>query len=188
MQKPILAFMLGLLATSAVHADDPKAPHPAEVKGRAADPLQPLPQPTTRTDVPVATTPAEIGPRHGGALVESSDGTHAEVLLTDHAVSVWFYDKELKPLPTPSEAKGTLKVDKETRKITLAKAGTEGALFVGGLAINTGARVELNIKAKVDGKTKTVRVEQEKFAPPAVPVPTTPLPSKTPDAPAPTKG
>ena len=132
----------------------------------------------------MADTPADIGPRHAGVLVDAGDGAHAEVLVGDRTLSVWFFDKAMKPLPLPKQAKATLKVDKETKNVSLAKSATEGGLFAGGLDLPKSARVAITIRANVGGKNRKVKLErgEQLFQPPAAVAPTSPSPLGAPPA------
>ena len=193
MHRTSTTIMFALLAASAAYADDMKAPPPAAAEtkapaAKAADAQSPANK---------LTTPADIGPRHAGQLVDAGDGVHAEVLISDRSMSVWFYDSEMKPMALPNDAKATLKVNKETKKLALTKGAGDVGLFAGGLDLPKSAKVEVNLKAHVGGKVRTVKLarQEEVFPQPAVTPGTTlplkdavPAPTSSPKLPEPQRG
>lgn len=116
---------------------------------------------------------------HGGLVATVDKETHVEVLFTDKHVSVWFYDSAMKPVALPPDAKATIVVGKEVKKLDLPVAKNPdgstmdhlGAPFVA----SADSKISVVIQATVAGKARSARVERAAAAtsktPPPIPVP-----------------
>jgi hypothetical protein len=117
---------------------------------------------------------------HGGLVATVDKDTHVEVLITDKELHVWFYDADMKPLALPADAKGTVVIGKEVKKLDLPIGkrpdGSADDRLVGALAVPADQKVAVVIQATVGGKARTGRVER-KAAAAAASAPVTPPPA-----------
>lgn len=117
---------------------------------------------------------------HGGLVATVDKDTHVEVLFTDKELHVWFYDAEMKPVALPADAKGTVVIGKDVKKLDLPIAkkpdGSADDHLVAALAVPADQKVAVVIQATVGGKARTGRIER-KAAAAAASAPATPPPA-----------
>jgi len=99
---------------------------------------------------------AHDGSLHGGEHVDLGD-VHAEVVFGEHALLVYFYTPDMKPLPAPPSGKATLAVGKSVKKGDLT--GNMDHL-AGPLGTPASGKATAVVQATVGGKTRTVRAER----------------------------
>lgn len=118
---------------------------------------------------------------HGGVVVTVDKETHVEVVFGERAFTVYFYDAHLAPVALPTDAKGTVVIGKEVKKVVLPIAkkpdGTLDDHLVGELAVAADRNAAVVIQATVLGKARSVRVEKPAAA--AAPAPKPPAPAAT---------
>lgn len=125
---------------------------------------------TKAPPVPVpAAAPAAPGDHahpspHGGIVATVDKDTHIEVLFGDQDMSVWFYDASMKAVAPPADAKATIVVGKEVKKVALPVAknldGTATDHLVGAFIASVDAKVSVVVQATVIGKARSARIER----------------------------
>ena len=110
---------------------------------------------------------------HGGIVATVDKELHVEALFSEQDVSVWFYNAEMELVALPADAKATIVVGKEVKKLDLPVVkkpdGRLGDHLHATLATAKDQKVAMVIQATVAGKARTVRVER---------APSTPAPKK----------
>jgi hypothetical protein len=169
MRYAAFTIVIALAATpAAAHGDKAHAPPPASSKAK----------------------PAEHGPGdhahdspHGGVVATIDKETHVEVRFADNTVAVWFYDADMKPIALPADAKATVVVGTDVKKLDLpvGKTADGKALdhLVGALGVPADQKVAVVIQATLLGKARSARVERKAASagasapvtPPASPLP-----------------
>ncbi|MCC7075193.1 MAG: hypothetical protein IT383_28020 [Deltaproteobacteria bacterium] len=152
-----------LLATSSALAHEGKA-HP----------------PGDKHEAPKAAPPAAHGHApgdhahaspHGGIVATVDKETHVEVVFAEKAFGVYFYDADMRPVALPADAKATVVIGKDLKKLDLPIAkkpdGTPDDHLVGELAVAPDQKAAVVIQATVLGKARSARIE--KPAAPAAP-------------------
>lgn len=179
MLKQILVLSFTVAATSAL-AHEGKS-HPPGEKHDA--PQTPPAAPAAHGHAPG--DHAHESP-HGGIVATVDKDTHVEVVFAEKAFGVYFYDANMKPVALPADAKATVVVGKDVKKLDLPIAkkadGTPDDHLVGELAVAADQKAAVVIQATVLGKARSARVEKPAASAPAAPAPAAP------PAPAPTKG
>lgn len=176
MMKPLVtSFALALFGLTSL----PALAHGDEPHGNAAHPPKGAAAPTT---APAAEHKKEHPRPHGGQVfvVDTADHMHAEAVFEEGGLHLWFYDDQMKPIAAPAEAKATLVVGKEVRKLDLKpmeKFGDKPDAHVGvATALPKDGKLALVVQATVNGKPRSGRVERE---PPATTATAAPAPPKT---------
>ncbi len=128
---------------------------------------------------------------HGGIVATVDRDTHMEALFTDAEVSVWFYDAEMKPLAPPTDAKATLVVGKDVKKMELPVMknpdGTLADHLLVALASKADQKITVVVQATVAGKSRSGRIERAAITHAPVtmtPAPAAPVLPATPPSPA----
>jgi hypothetical protein len=126
---------------------------------------------------------------HGGIVATVDRETHVEVKLGEKSVDVWFYDAQMKPVALPTDAKATVVVGKDVKKLELAAAkkpdGTPDDHLAAEIVLPAEQKVAVVIQATVMGKARTARIER-KAAPAAASAPVSAPANATPAPSAPT--
>lgn len=118
---------------------------------------------------------------HGGIVATVDKETHVELVFGERTLSVWFYDAHLVPVALPTDAKATVVIGKEVKKLALPIAkkadGTPDDHLLGELVVAVDRKAAVVIQATVLGKARSVRVEKPAAA--VVPAPKAPAPAAT---------
>lgn len=108
---------------------------------------------------------------HGGIVATVDKETHVEVVFAEKAFGVYFYDADMRPVALPADAKATVVIGKDVKKLDLPIAkkpdGTPDDHLVGELAVAPEQKAAVVIQATVLGKARSARIE--KPAAPAAP-------------------
>lgn len=181
-----LSFAVATLATSALAHEGKSHPpgdkHDAKAPASPAAPAAPASPASSAAPGHAAGDHAHDSP-HGGIVATVDKDTHVEIVFADKSFGVYFYDANMKPVALPTDAKATVVIGKDVKKLDLPIAkkpdGAPDDHLVGELGVAAGQKAAIVIQATVLGKARSARVEK-----PAAPAaPTTPTP-----APTPTKG
>lgn len=146
-KAPLMAALIGAgLATA------PSLAH----EGHDHTPPPPAPAKATDKDKDEHPSP------HGGQVIvlDATDHLHAELVFTEAGIALYLYDKDMKPLPPPADAKATVMVGKEVRKLELAvdaKTPDHAAVTT---PLPKDAKVAVVLSATVGGKARSARVER----------------------------
>ena len=121
---------------------------------------------------------------HGGVVIDVAKDLHVEVVFAADGVAAWFYDGAFAPLPAPADAKLTLVVGKETRKLTLAPPAAPAPAdhLWAATTLPADGKVVALVQATVGGKPRTARAERP--TPRAGATPATPATKGAPATPA----
>lgn len=134
------------------HQDAPKAPPAAEGLARGDH--------------------AHASP-HGGVVATIDKETHVEVVFGERVLLVYFYDANFTPVALPTDAKATVVLGKEIKKLALPIGkkpdGTPGDHLVGELVVAAEQKAAVIIQATVLGKARSARVERLAAPPLAAP-------------------
>jgi hypothetical protein len=120
---------------------------------------------------------------HGGIVATIDKETHVEVVFAEKAFGVYFYDADMKSIALPADAKATVVVGRDVKKLDLPIAkktdGTPDDHLVGELAVAADQKAALVIQATLLGKARTARVEKLAAAakPTAASAPPAPAPA-----------
>ncbi len=118
---------------------------------------------------------------HGGQVfvLDATDHLHAEVVFGETGLHLWLYDADMKPLTPPADAKVTLVVGKEVRKLDLKlmeKFGDKPDAHLGvDTALPKDGKVAAVLQLTFNGKLRSGRVERTQ--PVSATAPTTPTPA-----------
>lgn len=101
---------------------------------------------------------------HGGIVAAVDKETHIEVVFADKAFGVYFYDADMKPVALPANAKATVVIGKDVKKLDLSIGkkpdGTPDDHLVGELVVAADQKAAVVIQATVLGKACSARVEK----------------------------
>jgi hypothetical protein len=104
---------------------------------------------------------------HGGIVATIDKETHVEMKLTGAQLDLWFYDAHLKPIALPTDAKATVVVGKDVKKLELPIAKKSDGTLDDHLSVALAAapaadqKIALVIQATLLGKSRTARVERK---------------------------
>ena len=119
---------------------------------------------------------------HGGIVATVDKETHVEVVFAEKTLGVYFYDADMKPVALPVDAKATVVIGKDAKKLDLPIAkkadGTPDDHLVGELAVAPGQKAAVVIQATVLGKARSARIEKAAAAAAPAPAPATPAAPK----------
>lgn len=158
----ILATLVLFAATAAGAHEDHEHPSAATKKAAAITPAPAAPG----AHDPGAHNPGDHAhdSPHGGVVATVDKDVHVEALFSETDVKVWFYDAEMKPVALPVDAKATVVVGKDVKKLDLPVMrlvdGTLGDHLNASLVTLKDQKVAMVIQATVGGKPRSARLER----------------------------
>jgi hypothetical protein len=160
MNRTLLALAFSsvpLLATAGLAHEDHEHPKKKATPAAPAPPAPPAAPAAAATPAAHAHAPGDHAHEspHGGIVGTVDKDTHVEVLFSDTDVQAWFYDADMKPLPPPADARATVVVGKDVKKLDLpvAKAADGTATDHLGAPFHSmkGKKLSILIQATVAG-------------------------------------